>query len=89
MARGPHAHLQPYLAEPEPSEGDLQVGRNPRTIPDVDWQTANLPFRTLAEAGFTHQLRRPLMDDGAGCFPLGATGDERHDRGFGIMLHGA
>src|SRR5215217_3406755 len=28
------------------------------------------------DAGFTHQLRRPLMDDGAGCFPFGATGDE-------------
>src|SRR4051794_6410865 len=32
--------------------------------------------------GFTHQLRRLLIDDRAGCFPLGATGDERHDRGF-------
>src|SRR3954454_9279776 len=40
-------------------------------------------------AGFTHQLRRLLIDDRAGCFPLGATGDERHDRGFGGMLHGA
>jgi hypothetical protein len=39
--------------------------------------------------GFTHQLRRLLIDDRAGCFRLGATGDERHDRGFGGMLHGA
>src|SRR3954466_15969501 len=50
MARGPHAHLQPYLAEPEPSEGGLQVGRDPRNIPEVDWRAASLPFRTLAEA---------------------------------------
>ncbi len=40
-------------------------------------------------AGFTHQLRRLLIDDGAGRFPFGATGDERHDRGFGGVLHGA
>jgi predicted patatin/cPLA2 family phospholipase len=40
-------------------------------------------------AGFTHQLSQLLIADRAGRFPLGATGDERHDRGFGIMLHGA
>ena len=50
MARGPLAHLRPHLAEPEPSEGGLQVGRDPRTIPGMDWQAAGLPSRTLAEA---------------------------------------
>jgi hypothetical protein len=50
MARGPLARLKPYLAEPEPSEGGLQVGRDPRTIPEMDWWAAGLPSRTLAEA---------------------------------------
>ena len=50
MARGPLAHLRPYLAETEPSEGGLQVGRDPRSIPEMDWRTAGLPRRTLAEA---------------------------------------
>jgi hypothetical protein len=51
-------------------------------------QITVLPYVVVAP-GFTHQLRRLLIDDRAGCFPLGATGDERHDRGFGGMLHGA
>src|SRR4051812_36638566 len=50
MACSPLAHHMPYLAGPEPSEGGLQVGRDPRTIPEVDWRAADLPFRTLAEA---------------------------------------
>ena len=50
MARGPLAHLRPYLAETEPSEGGLQVGRDPRSLPETDWRTAGLPRRTLAEA---------------------------------------
>ena len=39
--------------------------------------------------GFTHQLKRLLIDDRAGRFPFGATGDEQHDRGLGGVLHGA
>ena len=50
MARGPLAHLKPYLAEAEPSEGGLQVGRDPRSISETDWRTAALPRRTLAAA---------------------------------------
>jgi hypothetical protein len=50
MGRGPNAHLQPYLAEPEPSEDGRLVGRDPRTVPEKDWRAAGLPSRTLAEA---------------------------------------
>ena len=50
MVRGPHAHLQPYLAEPEPREDGRLVGRDPRTVPERDWRAAGLPLRTLAEA---------------------------------------
>ena len=50
MAGSPLAHLKPYLAESEPSEGGLRVGRDPRRIPEGDWQAAHLPPRTLAEA---------------------------------------
>ena len=50
MARGPYAHLQSCLAAPEPGEGDLQVGRDPRTIAEADWRASSLLFRTLAEA---------------------------------------
>jgi hypothetical protein len=50
MARGPLAHLKPHLAEREPSEGGLEVGRDPRSVPETDWQRAGLPLRTLAEA---------------------------------------
>jgi hypothetical protein len=45
--------------------------------------------KTGGSPGFTHQLRRLLIDDRVGRFPFGATGDERHDRGFGGVLHGA
>ncbi len=48
-----------------------------------------LPAEAESFAGFTHQLRQLLIDDGAGRSPFGATGDERHDRGFGIMFHRA
>jgi hypothetical protein len=42
-----------------------------------------------AATGRVHdQLRQLLIDDRAGRFPFCATGDERHDQGFGIMLHG-
>jgi hypothetical protein len=50
MTHSPFADLKPHLAEREPSEGGLQVGRDPRTIPEMDWWAAGLPFRTLAEA---------------------------------------
>ena len=49
-ARGPLGYLWPYLAETEPSEGGLQVGRDPRSLHEMDWRTAGLPLRTLAEA---------------------------------------
>jgi hypothetical protein len=50
MGRGPNAHLQPYLAEPEPSEDGRLVGRDPRTVPERGWRASGLPVRTLAEA---------------------------------------
>ena len=48
--RGPLAHLKPYLAEADPSEGGAWVGRDPRRVPAAGWRAAGLPLRTLAGA---------------------------------------
>ena len=70
------------------------VGLDPCTLRPVQITYTAAPLfqgdlRDPLPAGFTHQLKRLLIDDRAGRFPFGATGDEQHDRGLGGVLHGA
>jgi adenylate cyclase len=73
---------------PAAAVGELKASGavRPRRHEDVVVLVADVVGFT---SGFTHQLRRLLIDDRAGRFPFGATGDERHDRGFGGVLRRA
>jgi len=59
----------------------------PRLITSVDYLKRDRPLRQFRDRVHA-SAEAALIVDRAGRFPFGARGDERHDRGFGIMLHG-